>query len=117
MIRIRALEAERTEQASEITALSMRVQDLTAREGASAREDQHLVREGRRVAAKQLLQIGEGGVALRQVVERSVAGVARVMMLAAPALAGSVVASERADRMREIGQQRLVLVRLGAVES
>ena len=53
---------------------------------------------------EQLGEIGEGRVAAGQIVQRCVAGVARIMMLAAPAPAGLVVLREGADRMREFGR-------------
>ena len=47
-------------------------------------------------------------IALRQVVERRVAGVAGVAMFARPAAAGRVVLRQRADRMGQFAEQLVV---------
>ncbi len=52
------------------------------------------------VAGQQFGEVGESRVALRQIVERGIAGVAGIAMVAAPALPGAIVLGERADRMR-----------------
>ena len=64
--------------------------------------------EGGGVAPDELRQISEGGVAARKVVERGVAGITFIGLVAAPSAAGIVVDSKRADAVGKIGQQRLV---------
>ena len=68
-----------------------------------------------RVAGQQLGKVGEGRVALGQIVERGVAGVTGVAVLARPTAAGLVVLGKAADRVRQIGKQHGI-VDLGFVE-
>src|SRR5688572_24098700 len=64
--------------------------------------------EGGGMADEQPGEVGERGIAGRQVVERRVARVAGIMMLAAPAAAGAIVGCQAADRKSEIREQRKV---------
>jgi hypothetical protein len=69
--------------------------------------------EGGGVPGERAREVGEKGIAARQVVEGGVAGVALVAMLARPAAAGCVVLGKGADGVGEFGE---VEVEVGFVE-
>src|SRR5438874_1040201 len=67
-----------------------------------------VLRKGGDVAVQRLDQIGEDRIALGQVVERGVGGVAAIAVRLGPSLAGAIILGERAAAMVELVQQRIV---------
>ena len=70
------------------------------------------LRERRDMLVEQPDQIGEARVAVRQVVERRVGGVAAIAMLLRPVAPGLVLLGEIAAGIGEFGDQRVVPERL-----
>ena len=74
--------------------------------GLARQVERQLGRERGGVLGQKPGEVGEGGVAARQVVERSVAGIALIALVAAPAAPGTIVGRQRADAVRQLVEQR-----------
>ena len=68
--------------------------------------------EARDVAVELADEIAEAWIALRQIVERGVAGVSPVAVIARPSASGAILGGEIAARLVQFREQRVVVQRV-----